>query len=101
LNWIVAFTTPIFLSKSSFGVYFLFGGCILLMVAVCATMMPETMGRSLEEIDAAFDRHRDANIHGVPSLVGDAGRMLAGWRIGAGKNATRAQQDEIEISVLS
>jgi sugar porter (SP) family MFS transporter len=101
LNWIVAFTTPIFLSKSSFGVYFLFGGCILFMVAVCATMMPETMGRSLEEIDAAFDRHRDANGHGVPSLVEDAGRLWAGWRIGAGKNATRTEQEEIEMSVLS
>jgi sugar porter (SP) family MFS transporter len=101
LNWIVAFTTPIFLSKSSFGVYFLFGGCILLMVAVCATMMPETMGRSLEEIDAAFDHHRGHAGHGVPGLVADAGRLLAGMRVGAGKDATRTEQEEIEMSVLS
>lgn len=56
MNWIVAFTTPIFLAKSSYGVYFLFGGCLLLTVAVCVFMMPETSGRSLEDIDASFGR---------------------------------------------
>jgi hypothetical protein len=54
MNWIVAFTTPIFLAKSSFGVYFLFGGATLMTVVVCIFWMPETRGKSLEEIDASF-----------------------------------------------
>lgn len=54
MNWIVAFSTPIFLANSSSGVYFLFGGAALLTVAVCIFWMPETRGKSLEEIDASF-----------------------------------------------
>jgi len=53
-NWIVAFTTPILLAKSSFGVYFLFGGTTLLTVIVCIFFMPETRGKTLEAIDASF-----------------------------------------------
>ncbi|KAG9229899.1 general substrate transporter [Amylocarpus encephaloides] len=54
MNWIVAFTTPIFLAHSSFGVYFLWGSFALITVVVCALFMPETRGKSLEEIDASF-----------------------------------------------
>jgi hypothetical protein len=53
-NWIVAFTTPIFLTHSSSGIYFLFGAASLLVAALCIFFMPETRGRSLEDIDAAF-----------------------------------------------
>ncbi|KKK17499.1 hypothetical protein AOCH_003879 [Aspergillus ochraceoroseus] len=53
-NFLVALTTPILLSKSSFGAYFLFGGCSLITAVVCAMFMPETKGRSLDEIEEAF-----------------------------------------------
>ncbi|KAL5333479.1 hypothetical protein BJX70DRAFT_403521 [Aspergillus crustosus] len=53
-NFLVALTTPILLSKTSFGAYFLFGGCSLITAAVCAFYMPETKGRSLDEIEEAF-----------------------------------------------
>jgi MFS family permease len=53
-NFLVALTTPILLSKSSFGAYFLFGGCTLLTALVCAVFMPETKGKSLDEIEEAF-----------------------------------------------
>jgi len=53
MNWIVAFTTPIFLAHSSFGIYFLFGSASLLVAAVCI-FLPETRGRSLEFIDESF-----------------------------------------------
>lgn len=56
VNWIVAFTTPIFLAHSSYGVYFLFGGACLFTVAVCIFCMPETRGKTLEDIDASFRR---------------------------------------------
>jgi hypothetical protein len=53
-NFLVALTTPILLSKSSFGAYFLFGGCTLATALICAIFMPETKGRSLDEIEEAF-----------------------------------------------
>ncbi|KAF7587667.1 hypothetical protein BBP40_006878 [Aspergillus hancockii] len=53
-NFLVALTTPILLSKSSFGAYFLFGGCTLATALICAVFMPETKGRSLDEIEEAF-----------------------------------------------
>ena len=54
VNWIVAFTTPLLLARSSFGVYFLFGFSTLLTVVVCMLFMPETRSKSLEQIDDAF-----------------------------------------------
>ncbi|KAL3484490.1 putative transporter [Aspergillus germanicus] len=57
-NFAVAYITPILLQKSSSGVYFLFCGCILLTVMVCAVYMPETKGRALESIADTFYRHQ-------------------------------------------
>ncbi|KAF2431358.1 general substrate transporter [Tothia fuscella] len=54
MNWVVAIITPIFLAKSAFGAYFLFGFLALGTVAVLAATMPETRGRSLENIQEAF-----------------------------------------------
>lgn len=53
-NWLVAFATPIFLARSAYGAYFLFGGIALLTVVVLATCMRETRGQSLEDIQDAF-----------------------------------------------
>ncbi|KAL4935370.1 hypothetical protein BDV06DRAFT_234367 [Aspergillus oleicola] len=53
-NFLVALVTPILLDKSSFGAYFLFGGCSLITAVVCTFYMPETKGRSLDEIEEAF-----------------------------------------------
>ena len=56
-NFLVALTTPVLLAKSSFGAYSLFGGCTLLTAIVCFAFMPETKGKSLNEIEEAF-RHK-------------------------------------------
>ncbi|XMA11980.1 hypothetical protein WAI453_004771 [Rhynchosporium graminicola] len=67
VNWIIAFTTPIFLANSSFGVYFLFGGATLLTVIVCIFWMPETRGKSLEDINSEFrglHKHKEEQIEG-------------------------------------
>lgn len=61
MNWIVAFTTPIFLAHSTFGVYFLFGGASILVAIICIFFLPETRGKSLEEIDGYFRRHHVHN----------------------------------------
>jgi hypothetical protein len=71
-NFLVALTTPILLTKSSFAVYFLFGGCTLITVLVCALFMPETKGKSLDEIEDAFrdpmvitSRQKSLPLHGL------------------------------------
>ncbi|KAL9108571.1 MAG: hypothetical protein Q9227_006657 [Pyrenula ochraceoflavens] len=53
-NFAVALTTPVLLQRSSFGAYILWAGCLLLTAVVCLVFMPETKGRSLEDIEAAF-----------------------------------------------
>ncbi|RYP37045.1 hypothetical protein DL767_003108 [Monosporascus sp. MG133] len=55
-NWLVALITPILLNASAFGAYFLFGGIALCTTGVLAAYMPETRGRSLENIQEAFHR---------------------------------------------
>ncbi|KAI0034891.1 general substrate transporter [Vararia minispora EC-137] len=55
VNWVIAFSTPLFLARSSSGPYFLFGACALLTVAVCALFQPESRGVSLEALDGVFE----------------------------------------------
>ncbi|KAK0502750.1 general substrate transporter [Armillaria luteobubalina] len=47
VNCVVAFSTPLFLNRSTWGPYFLFGGCSLLNAA--------TKGLTLEAIDSGFE----------------------------------------------
>ncbi|KAJ6492031.1 general substrate transporter [Mycena sanguinolenta] len=54
VNWVIAFSTPLFLTRSTSGPYFLFGACSLLTVLVCAVFLPETKGLSLEMLDQEF-----------------------------------------------
>lgn len=56
--------TPVFLDRSPFGVYFFFGACSLVMVLGCMFVMPETRGRTLKEIDAAFHHHAQKDVKG-------------------------------------
>lgn len=55
VNWLIAFSTPLFLAKSSSGPYFLFGGCSLATAVVCYFFSPESRGISLEDLDKAFE----------------------------------------------
>lgn len=55
-NFLIAFTTPIFLAHSSCGAYFLFAFFAWLTVVACALYMPETRGRPLEAIEGSFNR---------------------------------------------
>ncbi|KAF7352278.1 MFS sugar [Mycena venus] len=54
INWIIAFSTPLFLTRSTSGPYFMFGGCSLLTVLVCVVFQPETKGLTLEMLDQEF-----------------------------------------------
>ncbi|KAJ7131666.1 general substrate transporter [Mycena crocata] len=55
VNWIIAFSTPLFLTRSTSGPYFMFGGCALLTVLVCLVFQPETKGLSLDALDQGFE----------------------------------------------
>ncbi|KAH9890752.1 major facilitator superfamily domain-containing protein [Xylariomycetidae sp. FL2044] len=65
-NFLVALVTPTLLASTSYGAYFLFGGCTLLVAVVCWVFMPETRGRSLDEIEAAF--HHGGRLSGLSLL---------------------------------
>ncbi|KAI5846826.1 general substrate transporter [Tricharina praecox] len=51
VNWVVAFSTPMFLDKSPSGPYFLWAASIWVAVAVMAVYLPETRGREMEQFD--------------------------------------------------
>lgn len=60
VNFLVAFTTPVFLRASPSGPYFLYGSATALAVVVCY-FMPETKGKSLEEIERDFEKRGTSN----------------------------------------
>ncbi|OLN81232.1 High-affinity glucose transporter 10 [Colletotrichum chlorophyti] len=53
-NFVVALITPVLISKSNFGPYFLFAGCTLVCTIVVAVVMVETRGHSLEAIEKRY-----------------------------------------------
>lgn len=68
-NWLVAFATPIFLARSAYGAYFLFGSLSSFTVVILAMWMPETRGKSLEAIERSFPQPRpiaSAQQHSAP-----------------------------------
>jgi len=58
-NWFVnlgvALSTPVFLARSPSGPYFMFGGCLVITSVVCLIWMPETLGKSLQEVDEVWE----------------------------------------------
>lgn len=96
-NWLVALMTPILLDASAFGAYFLFGGLALFTAGVLAAYMPETRGRSLEDIQQAFQR---------PALSGGGGgvsrylrRVVPGLRHRVSDPPGTPADEEIELQL--
>jgi hypothetical protein len=56
----VALTAPLFLRSSPSGPYFLFGAATCFVTLVCHFCMPETKGKSLEEIEVLFEMKNNA-----------------------------------------
>lgn len=92
-NFFVAFITPVILSRSSSGIYFLFGGALILTVVVSTVWMPETGGRDLEAIGEAFGLQGSVNMPAIRKL-----RMLASWigRVVGNSGESRGQGIEVE-----
>ncbi|ORY12884.1 general substrate transporter [Clohesyomyces aquaticus] len=72
-NFLVALVTPTLLAKSSFGAYFLFGGCTFLTALVCMLFMPETRGKNLDEIEQSFHKSR---LGGMGQIVGNLRKSM-------------------------
>jgi hypothetical protein len=65
-NFLVALVTPQLLANSSYGAYFLFGSCTIATALVCWAYMPETRGKSLDEIEQAF---YESNVSGLKKFA--------------------------------
>lgn len=95
-NFVVALSTPVFLARSSYGVYFFFGACSLFTAAVCLVAMPETRGRTLETIDASFDHHswrgkKDSSspaVTGTPAVGSETNSVVM-------QSVTPKQEDDV------
>lgn len=90
-NFFVAFITPVLLAKSSSGIYFLFGGAIILTVGVCTLFMPETRGSDLEAISEKFGSHKPSDM----TIMRVTKRLLS--RFGAGKGLGRDRREGIQL----
>jgi sugar porter (SP) family MFS transporter len=60
-NFFVALITPIILDKTSSGIYFMFGGFLLLTIGVSLVYMPETKGKDLEDISRDVASQKASN----------------------------------------
>lgn len=58
-NFVIAKLTPIMLAEITFGTYFLFGSCCVLMLVYAVLCVPETKGVPLESVGTLFE---DGNI---------------------------------------
>lgn len=54
MNATIAKVTPIMISEITYGTYFFFGCCAVLMGTFTFLWVPETRGRSLEEMEQVF-----------------------------------------------
>lgn len=96
-NFIVALITPIFLAHSSFGVYYLFGFCIVFTGLVCLVYMPESRGKSLQTIHREFDESLHRKVMGL--LRRRKGQWLG--KSGATEAPKRLESSDSEISESS
>ncbi|KAI5800441.1 general substrate transporter [Pyronema domesticum] len=55
VNWVIAFTTPMFLKRTPSGPYFLWAATIWVAVVVFIVYLPETRGREMEDFDGKAD----------------------------------------------
>ncbi|GJE97695.1 MFS sugar transporter [Phanerochaete sordida] len=116
VNWLIAFSTPLFLAKSTSGPYFLFGACSLVTTLVCLAFQPETRGASLEEVDEAFAQppwkallqkssHRHGEHRRQPSRENEfeldvihLPEVAAGFGVSPRTGVTSVQDDDIECA---
>ncbi|KAH6672034.1 MFS sugar transporter-like protein [Halenospora varia] len=104
-NWLVAFTTPIFLANSSYGAYFLFGSFSPFALLWLAVKMPETRGLPLETIQEGFKALATGSAgRGLGSRRVRLRRIFAGPRLvgeGVGGGNVDGEERELREGVLA
>lgn len=88
VDWIIAFSTPLFLSRFSSGLYFLFGACTFITVIVCILFQPESKGVSLEGLDKIFE------VSPWRKFFGRIAPRMHGRGFGAGGGGSGGARDE-------
>ncbi|VUC32462.1 unnamed protein product [Clonostachys rosea] len=78
-NYVVALVTPILLSKSSYGAYFLYAAFTLAGTIVIVMYMTETKGHSLEDIEK---RYNESRLEVETNFVTDKGERGTGMNDG-------------------
>ncbi|KAK5991609.1 Glucose transporter GlcP-like protein [Cladobotryum mycophilum] len=68
-NYIVALITPILISKTLFGVYYLFAFCSLLCTVIVSLYMVETKGLSLEAIEQRHTERQSGAMEESTTIV--------------------------------
>lgn len=96
----IAFTTPLFLAKSSSGPYFLFGACSLLTTLVCVAFQPETRGSSLEDVDETFSQSPWRTLLHDNPLTGLGRANRAHRRNTSNQVQTGEDEGEFELDVI-
>jgi hypothetical protein len=56
MNFMIARSVPYMISNIEYGTYLLFAACLTLAIPFVYFLVPETKGRSLENVDAIFHR---------------------------------------------
>ena len=97
-NFFVAFITPVLLARSNSGIYFLFGGATFLTVGVSILYMPETVGKDLETIGAAFEADQVGGFGVADRLRGLRSRV--GRLVRRGGDVSSPSSEEIELRDL-
>ncbi|GAA5851060.1 hypothetical protein JCM8547_009167 [Rhodosporidiobolus lusitaniae] len=81
VNFAVALTGPVFLQASSVGPYFFYGAWTVLATVFAVFAMPETRGKSLEEIDQMFTQTSIPLAVALPSFMTSSSSPLANARL--------------------
>ena len=100
VNFVVALTAPVFLRRSPSGPYFLYGVATLLAVGLCC-WIPETKGRSLEEVEGLWEKKTtEVAVEGEGEVSGlgemrDGGREVGEVVPMDGAQTGKSEQDTI------
>lgn len=62
MNAIIGKVTPIMIAKISYGTFFFYGACCVVMGAIVLFFLPETKGRTLEEMDEVTPKRSSVKV---------------------------------------
>lgn len=89
-NWVTNFTvaliTPTLIANTGCGAYFLFGSCTFFTVIICWLYMPETRGRTLDELQDGFSNNTVSQLRHTVKGFWESVRPTKGQDVGSEKH---------------